>query len=117
MHVILGQRIGQPGGSGIRLFRLARIDDRHQQVVELGELLVEPGGLLPPRQAAGEHAVGVGADIEMLHRVQGGHSGQQKTAQRHGQGVAAAEFGQSDNQAVKHCPGRVSGRPARAGGV
>ena len=41
MRVILRQRIGQRGGGGIRLFRLARIDDRHEQVSELGELLVQ----------------------------------------------------------------------------
>ena len=117
MRVILRQRVGQRGGGGIRLLRLARIDDRHQQIVELRELLVELVGLLPPRQAAGEHAVGVGADIEMRHRVEGGQRGQQQTAQRHGERVATAEFGQSDNQAVKHHPGRVSGRPASAGGV
>ena len=117
MRVILRQCIGQPGGGGIRLLRLARIDDRYQQIVELREVLVQLVGLLPPRQAAGEHPVGVGADIEMLHRVEGGHRSQQQTAQRHGERMATAEFGQSDNQAVKHHPGRVSGRPAIAGGV
>ena len=115
MRVILRQRVGQRGGGGVRLLRLARVDHRDQQVVELREILVELVGLLPPWQAAGEHPVGVGADIEMRHRVEGGQRGQQQAAQRHGQRMATAEFGQSDNQAVEHRPGRVSGRPGERG--
>ena len=40
MRVILRQRVGQPGGGGIRLFGLSRIDDRHEQVAELGNSLL-----------------------------------------------------------------------------
>jgi hypothetical protein len=72
VRVILCQGIGQRGGGGIRLLWLARIDHSHQQIAELREVLVEFVGLLPPRQAAGEHAVGVGADVEMRHGVERG---------------------------------------------
>ena len=41
MRVILRHRVGQSGSGGVRLLRLARIDHRDQQVVELREVLVE----------------------------------------------------------------------------
>ena len=84
--------IGQRSGGGVGLLRLARVDHRHQQIRELWEGLVERIGLLPPRQAAGEHQVGVGADVEMPDRIECRERGEQQTAQRHGERSAAAEF-------------------------
>ena len=118
MHVILGQRVGERGGRGICLLGLMRIDHRHEQAGELRERLIELGGLLPPGQAAGEHAVGVGANAEVCDRVPGGEGGQQQAAQRHEECVAAAEFGQSDDEAVQNHPGsQQCGGPAVAGAV
>ncbi len=70
---------------GVGLLRDARVDHRHQQVTELGKILVHLGRALPPGQPVGEHQVGVGAHAEVSRREPGGEHRQQDASQHEDQ--------------------------------
>ena len=72
MRMVRRQRRGQAGGGRLGLLRLLGVDHRHQQIGKLRELGLEGHGPLAPRQAFGEHFVGIGADAEMAGRIEAG---------------------------------------------
>ena len=101
MHMVFGQGGGQPGSGSLRLLRLLGVDDRHQQIRKLGKLRLERQSPLTPGQTPGEHFIGIGADPEVMGRVDTGEAGKSKAAQNDEQPMASAIINQADKQALK----------------
>src|SRR6185312_13043446 len=98
MRVILGQDLRQSSGGLFRLLGLLRIDHGDEKVLELREELFEGLGALPPRQARGEHLVGVGRDAEMAARVPPGKDRQSGARQDYPNRINSAAVDQAAEQ-------------------
>ena len=101
MDVVGRQRRSQSGGRCLRFLRRFGVDHHRQQVGELWELSLESGGLLSPRQAFGEHLVGIGANPEVACRVNAGKCRDGYRDQDNQHRMPSAEVHQADEQALK----------------
>ena len=93
---------GEFGGGGLGLLRFARVDDRDQQIAELGECLVHRHRPLPPRQTGREHQIGVGADPQMAGCEPAGEQCQQQGTKHHAPGVTAAGVDEANEEVCQH---------------
>ena len=96
--MVAGQRPGERSGCGVRLFRLSRINDGDQKILELRKQLLEHLGALPPGQAGGEHFVRFGCDAEMTGRVPPGKNDQEHGRENHGESISPAKIDRADKQ-------------------
>ena len=98
---VAGQRLGERGGCRVRLFRLFRIDDSDQKVLELGKQSLEHLGSLSPRQTGCEHFVGFGRDAEMTGCVPPREKNEQYAGENHEESITPAKIDQADEQSRK----------------
>ncbi len=102
MRMVHRERRRQAGGRRLCLFRFLGVDDRDQQIGKLRELRIEGQGPLPPGQALGKHLVGIGADAQVVGRIEAGEPRQAEPGHDNEHPVAPAEIDQAGQQALKY---------------
>ena len=88
-HLVFGQLGGQRVGRAVGPFGRRSVDHHQDEVVALGEQLVETCLLFAPREVGRRQRHAVGVHGEMSHRVQAGGDGQQNAGRDDGARVTA----------------------------
>src|SRR4029453_8431661 len=98
MRPIHRQSQSQLGGRSLSLFRLPRIDHRHQEILMLRKIVLDCCGPFPPWQISGKQQIGFGAQAEMAARIKAREDRESQSHHNHGAGMPSATVDPPDQQ-------------------